>query len=108
MDETKSTYIRILRDGRSAPYTLRDLAPGTYLVAAWKDVNENEEVDDGDYLGVYVDAQGDYLVRPPRSGVDFSLEALVVSRVMCKSLCTGGIPLLKQLLQYLLHLREPL
>jgi len=108
LDETKSTYIRILRDGRSAPYTLRDLAPGTYLVAAWKDVNENEEVDDGDYLGVYVDAQGDYLVRPPRSGVDFSLEALVVSRVMCKSLCTGGIPLLKHLLQYLLHLREPL
>jgi len=108
LDETKSTYIRILRDGRSAPYTLRDLAPGTYLVAAWKDVNENEEVDDGDYLGVYVDAQGDYLVRPPRSGVDFSLEALVVSRVMCKSLCTGGIPLLKHLLQHLLHLREPL
>ncbi|WP_353301078.1 helix-turn-helix domain-containing protein [Thermus thermophilus] len=33
---------------------------------------------------------------------------LVVSRVMCKSLCTGGIPLLKHLLQHLLHLREPL
>ncbi|WP_041433850.1 hypothetical protein [Thermus sp. CCB_US3_UF1] len=32
----------------------------------------------------------------------------VVSRVMCKSLCTGGIPLLKHLLQHLLHLREPL
>ncbi|WP_081477227.1 carbohydrate ABC transporter permease [Thermus sp. CCB_US3_UF1] len=33
---------------------------------------------------------------------------MVVSRVMCKSLCTGGIPLLKHLLQHLLHLREPL
>lgn len=77
LDEAKSTYIRILRDGRSAPYTLRNLSPGTYLVAAWKDVNENEDVDEGDYLGVYVDAQGNYLVRPPRSGVDFSLEALI-------------------------------
>jgi len=38
----------------------------------------------------------------------FVLTALVVSRVMCKSLCTGGIPLLKHLLQHLLHLREPL
>jgi len=36
------------------------------------------------------------------------LKPLVVSRVMCKSLCTGGIPLLKHLLQHLLHLREPL
>jgi serine protease len=74
LDETKSTYIRILRDGRSAPYTLRDLSPGTYLVAAWKDVNGNGDVDDGDYLGVYVDPQGNYLVRPPRTGVDFSVD----------------------------------
>ena len=66
LDETKSTYIRILREGRSAPYTLRNLAPGTYLVAAWKDVNGNEEVDQGDYLGIYADAQGNYLVSPPK------------------------------------------
>jgi serine protease len=76
LDETKSTYIRILRDGRSAPYTLRNLSPGTYLVAAWKDVNENGEVDDGDYLGVYTDAQGNELVQPPKTGVDFSVEVI--------------------------------
>jgi serine protease len=76
LDETKSTYIRILRDGRSAPYTLRNLSPGTYLVAAWKDVNGNEEVDDGDYLGVYTDAQGNELVQPPKTGVDFSVEVI--------------------------------
>jgi len=74
LDETKSTYIRILREGRSAPYTLRNLAPGTYLVAAWKDVNGNEEVDQGDYLGIYADAQGNYLVSPPRSQVDFTMD----------------------------------
>jgi serine protease len=74
LDETKSTYIRILRDGRSAPYTLRNLAPGTYLVAAWKDVNGNDEVDEGDYLGFYADAQGNYLVSPPRSQVDFTMD----------------------------------
>jgi serine protease len=76
LDETKSTYIRILRDGRSAPYTLRNLSPGTYLVAAWKDVNGNGEVDDGDYLGVYTDAQGNELVQPPKTGVDFSVEVI--------------------------------
>jgi len=74
LDEAKSAYIRILRDGRSAPYTLRNLAPGTYLVAAWKDVNGNEEVDPGDYLGIYADAQGNYLISPPKDRVDFSLD----------------------------------
>jgi len=74
LDEAKSAYIRILRDGRSAPYTLRNLAPGTYLVAAWKDVNGNEEVDPGDYLGIYLDAQGNYLISPPKDRVDFSLD----------------------------------
>lgn len=80
LDETKSTYIPILRDGRSAPYTLRDLAPGTYLVAAWKDVNQNGDVDPGDYLGVYVDSAGRYLVEPPRSGLDFALDKVVSSQ----------------------------
>ena len=32
----------------------------------------------------------------------------VVSRCMCKRLCTGGIPLLKHLLQHLPRLRKPL
>ena len=34
--------------------------------------------------------------------------APVVSRCMCKRLCTGGIPLLEHLLQRLPRLREPL
>ncbi|BCZ91530.1 hypothetical protein TthAA37_07190 [Thermus thermophilus] len=40
--------------------------------------------------------------------IRYAWDLQVVSRVMCKSLCTGGIPLLKHLLQHLLHLREPL
>lgn len=76
LDVDRSRVIQILREGRSAPYALRGLEDGTYLVVAWKDVNENEEVDDPDYLGVYVDPQGNYLVRPPRSGVDVSLEVM--------------------------------
>ncbi len=46
--------------------------------------------------------------KPGGLVVDYLGLAQVVSRVMCKSLCTGGIPLLKHLLQHLLHLREPL
>lgn len=32
-----------------------DAAPGQHLVIAWVDENANEEVDDGDYIGVYQD-----------------------------------------------------
>lgn len=73
-DQNRSKFIRILRDGRSAAYTLENLETGNYLVVGWKDANQNNEVDDADLLNVYVDAQGNYLVRPPKSGVDFSLE----------------------------------
>lgn len=76
LDENKSTYITITRDERRAPYTLRSLAPGTYLVVGWRDVNQNQEVDDADYLGIYVDSRGNYLVEPPRSGIDFALQSV--------------------------------
>jgi len=49
-------------------YQTDELNRGQYLMIAWLDINRNNEVDDGDYLGVYPD-----LVRPPRKGVDLPL-----------------------------------
>ncbi|MDM7323851.1 MAG: S8 family peptidase [Thermus sp.] len=72
-----SKQVSIWRDGSSAPFTLPSLKPGKYVVVGWKDVNRNEEVDAGDYLGVYTDDLGDYRVIPPKRGVDFTLELMV-------------------------------
>jgi hypothetical protein len=47
-------------------------------------------------------------LRSNRALGGVQLRRQVVSRCMCKRLCTGGIPLLKHLLQRLPRLREPL
>jgi serine protease len=56
-------------------FELPDLEPGPYLLAGFKDVNQNRIVDAGDYLGSYSqDAINSSLVRPPKQGADFDLE----------------------------------
>jgi len=44
---------------------------------------------------------------PLKANQERDAKGMVVSRCMCKRLCTGGIPLLKHLLQRLPRLREP-
>ena len=39
--------------GNQVPFTVADLEPGTYLAAAWQDLNEDAEVTDGEPFGVY-------------------------------------------------------
>jgi serine protease len=56
-------------------FVLPDLEPGTYLLAGFKDVNQNRIVDAGDYLGSYSqDAINSSPVRPPKQDADFDLE----------------------------------
>lgn len=77
IDPDRSKYVRIDRDGSRAPYAIPSLEGGKYVVVGWKDVNGNQDVDVGDYLGVYMDSRGDYRVIPPKGGVDFALELMV-------------------------------
>lgn len=79
IDPDRSKYVRIDRDGNSAPYSIPNLEGGKYVVVGWKDANGNQDVDEGDYLGVYMDNRGDYRVIPPKGGVDFALELMVSS-----------------------------
>jgi hypothetical protein len=56
-------------------FELPDLGPGPYLLAGFKDVNQNRIVDAGDYLGSYTqDAINSSPVKPPKQGADFDLE----------------------------------
>jgi serine protease len=56
-------------------FELPNLEPGKYLLAGFKDVNQNRIVDAGDYLGSYSqDAINSSPVRPPKQDADFDLE----------------------------------
>ncbi len=39
--------------GASATYTMTDVAPGNYYLDVWKDNNNNQQWDAGDFFGVY-------------------------------------------------------
>ena len=57
----------------SGTYTLTGLSTGSYQIVAWKDVNANQDPDNGDYLGIY--AQGG-AVSPPATGIDIAMEVI--------------------------------
>jgi len=72
-----SEAVVVRQSGRVAPYSIPDLEPGDYLVIAWKDVNGDDDITPGDYLGAYTDPDGNLLlVRPTRSGIDVPLVEL--------------------------------
>jgi len=68
-DDFRSWLGTIVQSGLRAGYETEELdKEGEYLMVAWQDVNGNEEVDDGDYVGVYPE-----LVRPPAGRIDLPL-----------------------------------
>lgn len=74
IDEGKSKWVQVGQDGRQAPYSLTSLQAGYYLLLGWKDVDGDRQVSGPDYLGLYQDPQGNYLVTPGRSGLNLTLE----------------------------------
>ncbi|MDY7226653.1 hypothetical protein [Hyalangium rubrum] len=59
--------------GVSAPYSVANLASGQYLVVAAKDTNTNDELDSGDYEGVYGNGQGAVAVTPPARNINITM-----------------------------------
>ena len=55
-------------------YNLADLAPGSYIVIAYKDANNNQTADSGDYIGAYPNAQSPTPVTPPMSGINITMQ----------------------------------
>jgi hypothetical protein len=60
-------------DGVNVTYQLPGLAAKDYLLLAWRDLNANQELDQGDELGVYQKSGKPALVRPPAQKIDLKL-----------------------------------
>ncbi|MBO1437161.1 S8 family serine peptidase [Meiothermus sp. CFH 77666] len=76
-DLNRSKAIQVSQGGTSASYTIPDLTDGDYAVLGWKDLNNNDDVDRGDYLGAVVDQSGNLVaVRPGNLQANFQLDAL--------------------------------
>ena len=68
-DDPRATGVRLGTTASESPYVLPDARRGTpYAVLAWKDVNNNGQVDTGDLVGAYPRE-----VVPPATGVDFTV-----------------------------------
>ena len=59
----------------SGNYTLANVTPGSYAVAAIKDVNNSGALDNGDYFGFYtLDNQNAATVTPPATGINITMQ----------------------------------
>ena len=76
-DLDKSRIGTIQDSADSAPYTFADVDTGQYRLIAWKDVNDNDQVDSGDLFGFYsLNGLGTTEVTPPAESLDFSVAAV--------------------------------
>ena len=74
LDLSRSKAVQIGQDGRRAPFNLSGLVAGQYVLVGFKDMDGDEEVSSPDYLGIYQDSQGNFLVTPGRSGLSLVME----------------------------------
>ncbi len=75
IDERKSKWVQVQQGGRQGTYSITGLQSGYYILLAWKDVDGDREVSYNDYLGIYMDSNGNIqLVTPGRSGVNITME----------------------------------
>ena len=73
-DVTLSKVINISQSGTSAPYTISNLAAVDYVVAAYKDGNNDGDLNDAvDYVGVYLQNGQRANIVPPASGIDIKM-----------------------------------
>jgi hypothetical protein len=84
-DYDRSPYLTVEQNGPSASFILENAPEGQYLVIAWKDTNNNGQLEDdgSDELAYYTDANGALAsVTPPASGITLQVgEALAGSNL---------------------------
>ncbi|WP_019587683.1 hypothetical protein [Deinococcus apachensis] len=73
-DEQGTVSTQVTASGKSSAFTLNLDRPGPYRLLAWKDVNGNGDIDDGDYLARLQGQDGSALdVQAPRAKVQLAL-----------------------------------
>lgn len=68
-DTTKSKELTLTATGSSATYNFAQLETGTYQILAWKDSNNDTNINNGDYIGIYNGGP----ITPSAVGIDLSL-----------------------------------
>lgn len=96
-DVNRSKGVTLSADTRTGSYTIPGLEAGSYAVAGWKDINQNQTVDSGDYFGVYLVNRQVALIRPPASNINLSLE--LVSGTTTEPEREPALQALKKLIQ---------
>lgn len=76
-DIGRSRELTLNASSTSSPYNFLLLDPGQYVVAGWKDTNNNGDIDSGDFFGAALIGGDLALITPPASGVNFTLELVV-------------------------------
>jgi serine protease len=94
VDLNKSRAITVKLSSLRTPYSMTNLSPASYLAAGWQDLNDNDQVDDNEPLGVY---PGQVFVDPASRvrNVDIELKPLEVN----SQAVTGGEGSLRQALR---------
>ncbi|MBF6593900.1 MAG: S8 family peptidase [Thermaceae bacterium] len=62
--------------GNNSGYQLEGLAAGKYYILGWKDVNGNNQIDNGDYLGAYVVNGNLAFAKPGDTSINFQLDVI--------------------------------
>jgi serine protease len=76
-DRNASKIVSITKSGSSFQYSVPELTDGNYLVLAWKDVNGNHKIDEGDLWGGYSVNNNFVFVRPPATNIDMEVFEIV-------------------------------
>lgn len=83
-DDTLSSAIELAQPGA---YSIDDLSPGQYLMAAFVDADgDGNPVGDADYIGFYPSLDAPDLVSPPASNINIQVEAPAATQVQTKNL----------------------
>ncbi len=72
-DEANTKAVQVQGSGSSVKYSVAGLAAKDYLMLAWRDLNNSQEVDSGDELGVYQKNGKPSEVVPPAQNIDLKL-----------------------------------
>ncbi len=86
-DTTKSKVVVLAGTGSSTNYTFPNLASGSYLMAAIKDVNGDNLLNGGDFIGIYSQNNNVAEVIPPASGIGITM-TLVQTTGVASSMIT--------------------